>query len=362
MNTVKTVRELRAAVARARSEGKRIGFVPTMGNLHSGHMALVTKAAQRVDFVVASIFVNPLQFGAGEDLDKYPRTLAADQEKLLQAGCHLLFAPSAEEMYPDGMAGQTRVSVPHLAEGLCGASRPGHFEGVATVVSKLFNMVQPDLAVFGQKDFQQLAVIRALVHDLNMPIQIIGEPTVRAADGLALSSRNGFLDEEQRAVAPAAQAIRMPDLRHSHAWRRGWRPFVVVHPPIDGRWRQACAASVMRVKPFHRVGVDPPSGQTPQAPRVFMLVQGNQHRVASLTCITLNKQDRQCAVVEQGELCAPTASQLWRGQRPQVHHGQCSGPKRRQPARQVARITGLRSITTANLAPSGINASSTGIC
>ena len=203
MNTVKTVRELRAAVARARSEGKRIGFVPTMGNLHSGHVALVTKAAQRVDFVVASIFVNPLQFGAGEDLDKYPRTLAADQEKLLQAGCHLLFAPSVEEMYPDGMAGQTRVSVPQLSEGLCGASRPGHFEGVATVVNKLFNMVQPDLAIFGQKDFQQLAVIRALVHDLNLPIQIIGEPTVRAADGLALSSRNGFLSEEQRAIAPA---------------------------------------------------------------------------------------------------------------------------------------------------------------
>ncbi|TWC10650.1 MULTISPECIES: pantoate--beta-alanine ligase [unclassified Pseudomonas] len=202
MNTVKTVRELRAAVARARSEGKRIAFVPTMGNLHSGHVALVTKAAQRADFVVTSIFVNPLQFGAGEDLDKYPRTLAADQEKLLQAGCHLLFAPSVEEMYPDGMAGQTRVSVPQLSEGLCGASRPGHFEGVATVVSKLFNMVQPDLAVFGQKDFQQLAVIRALVHDLNMPIQIIGEPTVRAEDGLALSSRNGFLSPEQRAVAP----------------------------------------------------------------------------------------------------------------------------------------------------------------
>ena len=203
MNTVKTVRELRAAVARARSEGKRIGFVPTMGNLHSGHVALITKATQRVDFVVASIFVNPLQFGAGEDLDKYPRTLAADQEKLLQAGCHLLFAPTVEEMYPDGMAGQTRVSVPQLSEGLCGASRPGHFEGVATVVSKLFNMVQPDLAIFGQKDFQQLAVIRALVHDLNMPIQIIGEPTVRAEDGLALSSRNGYLTPEQRVTAPA---------------------------------------------------------------------------------------------------------------------------------------------------------------
>ena len=203
MNTVKTVRELRAAVARARGEGKRIGFVPTMGNLHSGHAALVTKAAQRADFVVASIFVNPLQFGPSEDLDKYPRTLAADQETLLQAGCHLLFAPSVEEMYPDGMSVQTLVSVPHLSEGLCGASRPGHFEGVATVVSKLFNMVQPDLAVFGQKDFQQLAVIRALVRDLNMPIQIIGEPTVRAADGLALSSRNGYLNEQQRATAPA---------------------------------------------------------------------------------------------------------------------------------------------------------------
>ena len=202
MNTVKTLRELRAAVTHARSAGKRIGFVPTMGNLHSGHAALVAKAAQQADFVVASIFVNPLQFGAGEDLDKYPRTLAADQEKLLQAGCNLLFAPSVEEMYPSGMTGQTRVSVPQLSEGLCGASRPGHFEGVATVVNKLFNMVQPDMAVFGQKDYQQLAVIRAMVHDLNMPIQIIGEPTVRAEDGLALSARNGYLSAEQRAVAP----------------------------------------------------------------------------------------------------------------------------------------------------------------
>lgn len=202
MNTVKTLRELRAAVTHARNAGKRIGFVPTMGNLHAGHATLVTRAAEQADFVVASIFVNPLQFGAGEDLDKYPRTLAADQEKLLVAGCNLLFAPTVDEMYPDGMTVQTRVSVPQLSEGLCGASRPGHFEGVATVVSKLFNMVQPDLAVFGQKDYQQLAVIRAMVRDLNMPIQIIGEPTVRAEDGLALSSRNGYLTEEQRAIAP----------------------------------------------------------------------------------------------------------------------------------------------------------------
>ncbi|HFJ9883448.1 TPA: pantoate--beta-alanine ligase [Pseudomonas aeruginosa] len=203
MNTVKTVRELRAAVARARSEGKRIGFVPTMGNLHAGHAALVKKAGERADFVVVSIFVNPLQFGPSEDLDKYPRTLAADQERLLEAGCHLLFTPTVEEIYPDGMDGQTRILVPGVSEGLCGASRPGHFEGVATVVSKLLNMVQPDLALFGEKDFQQLAVIRKLVRDLNLPVQIFGEPTVRAADGLALSSRNGYLDEQQRAAAPA---------------------------------------------------------------------------------------------------------------------------------------------------------------
>lgn len=207
MNTVKTVRELRAAVARARSEGKRIALVPTMGNLHSGHIALVTKAVQRADFVIASIFVNPLQFGPSEDLASYPRTLAADQEQLLQAGCHLLFTPTVDEMYPHGMAGQTIVRVPVVSEGLCGGSRPGHFDGVSTVVSKLFNMVQPDIAIFGQKDFQQLAVVNALVRDLNMPIQIIGEPTVRAADGLALSSRNGYLSEDQRAAAPALYRV-----------------------------------------------------------------------------------------------------------------------------------------------------------
>jgi pantoate--beta-alanine ligase len=207
MNTVKTVRELRAAVARARGEGKRIALVPTMGNLHSGHIALVTKAVQRADFVIASIFVNPLQFGPNEDLASYPRTLAADQEQLLQAGCHLLFTPTVDEMYPHGMADQTIVRVPVVSEGLCGGSRPGHFDGVSTVVSKLFNMVQPDIAIFGQKDFQQLAVVSALVRDLNMPIQIIGEPTVRAADGLALSSRNGYLNEDQRAAAPALYRV-----------------------------------------------------------------------------------------------------------------------------------------------------------
>lgn len=206
MNTVHTLRELRAAVTEARAAGKRIAFVPTMGNLHDGHASLVRAASQQAEFVVASIFVNPLQFGAGEDLDKYPRTLAADQARLVDAGCNLLFAPTVSEMYPNGMGTQTIVSVPGVSEGLCGDSRPGHFDGVSTVVCKLFNMVQPDIALFGEKDYQQLAVIRSMVRDLNMPIEIIGQPTVRAADGLALSSRNGYLSEAERATAPVLYA------------------------------------------------------------------------------------------------------------------------------------------------------------
>ncbi len=202
MITVHTVEQLRAAIRLARAEGKRVGFVPTMGNLHDGHIALVKRAQDECEFVVASIFVNPLQFGPTEDLDKYPRTLAADQQRLEAAGCTVLFAPSVDQMYPDGQQDQTLVSVPGVSEGLCGASRPGHFTGVATVVCKLFNMVQPDVAVFGEKDFQQLAVIRKMVRDLSLPVTLIGQPTERAADGLALSSRNGYLNEAERAAAP----------------------------------------------------------------------------------------------------------------------------------------------------------------
>ncbi len=218
MKIVTTVADLRAAVMRARGDGKRIGFVPTMGNLHAGHIALVKTAGRHADFVVASIFVNPLQFGPNEDLASYPRTLAADQDELVEAGCHLLFTPSVDEMYPNGQALQTIVQVPGVSEGLCGGSRPGHFNGVSTVVSKLFNMVQPDLAVFGEKDFQQLAVIRTMVRDLNMPIQIIGEPIVRADDGLALSSRNGYLSVEERATAPV---LHRTLLQLSEAIRQG---------------------------------------------------------------------------------------------------------------------------------------------
>ena len=205
MNTINCVAQLRTAVAQARAAGQRIAFVPTMGNLHAGHIALITQAVARADFVVASIFVNPLQFGPNEDLDSYPRTLAADQNKLTDAGCNLLFTPVVEDIYPDGMAEHTIVSVPGVSSGLCGGSRPGHFDGVSTIVCKLLNMVQPDLALFGEKDYQQLAVIRKMVSDLSMPIEICGVPIVRDTDGLALSSRNGYLSAQQRATAPALQ-------------------------------------------------------------------------------------------------------------------------------------------------------------
>lgn len=195
--------ELQNDLTSLRREGKSIAFVPTMGNLHEGHLQLVRRARELADAVVVSIFVNPLQFGANEDLDAYPRTMTADKEALFAEGTQLLFAPNAAEIYPDGMEQQTLVSVPDISETLCGAARPGHFQGVATVVSKLFNIVSPDVALFGQKDFQQLAIIRKMVTDLCMPIEIVGVPTARDLDGLALSSRNGYLTEEQRAKAPA---------------------------------------------------------------------------------------------------------------------------------------------------------------
>ena len=207
MNTVHTINELRSIVAEQRKKGQRIVFVPTMGNLHEGHIALVTEGLTHGDFVITSIFVNPMQFGANEDLDAYPRTLEQDQQKLAEAGNHLVFAPSANEIYPKGMDSQSKVIVPDLTELHCGASRPGHFTGVSTVVTMLFNMVQPDVAVFGEKDYQQLAVIRKMVKDLFMPIVIIGLPTARDADGLAKSSRNGYLTAEERTIAPKLSEI-----------------------------------------------------------------------------------------------------------------------------------------------------------
>ncbi|MBX2808471.1 MAG: pantoate--beta-alanine ligase [Cellvibrionaceae bacterium] len=189
---------LRAALAHERQQRKRISLVPTMGNLHAGHLALVEKAKAHSDRVVTSIFVNPLQFGLNEDWDKYPRTFEADSQKLRKQGCDYLFFPDEGEIYPNGMAAQTRVIVPGMTDRLCGASRPGHFEGVTTVVSKLLNIVQPDVAVFGLKDFQQIAIIRRMVQDLCLPVTIMGGEIVREADGLAMSSRNYFITEAER--------------------------------------------------------------------------------------------------------------------------------------------------------------------
>ena len=202
MDTLTAVDELRGRTGAWRSAGERIAFVPTMGNLHAGHLQLVRHALEHAPHVVVSIFVNPTQFTPGEDFDNYPRTLDSDRQKLEAEGVQLLFAPEVDTLYPGGTQATTRVEVPELSHGLCDDFRPGHFAGVATVVARLFNLVQPDVAVFGEKDYQQLAVIRRLVRDLCWPIRIEGVPTVREADGLAMSSRNQYLGEAERRLAP----------------------------------------------------------------------------------------------------------------------------------------------------------------
>jgi len=203
MDLVDQVAELRRRVRGWRRDGGRVALVPTMGNLHVGHLTLVREARSLTEHTVVSIFVNPLQFGPEEDFPAYPRTLERDRELLAGEGAGLLFAPTTEAVYPRGQTEQTRVEVPGLSDILCGASRPGHFTGVATVVCKLFNMVQPDIAVFGEKDFQQLLVIRRMAEDLSLPVGVRGVETAREPDGLALSSRNGYLTAAERARAPA---------------------------------------------------------------------------------------------------------------------------------------------------------------
>jgi len=201
MQTIHETAELRKVIQAFKQTGKTIAFVPTMGNLHEGHLSLIDAAKEQADIVVASIFVNPMQFGENEDLDAYPRTFEADSQGLATRGCEILFAPNAKEIYPNGTQVETRVDVPALVDHHCGASRPGHFIGVATVVTKLFNMVQADVAIFGEKDFQQLAVIRKMAQDLCMPIRIIGVPISREPSGLARSSRNGYLSAEEKTKA-----------------------------------------------------------------------------------------------------------------------------------------------------------------
>lgn len=219
-----SIEELRTILHSIREQNRPIGLVPTMGNLHQGHLSLLEMARRESGFVVTSIFVNPLQFGPREDLQAYPRTPREDRETLARAGCDLLFIPGTEEMYPNGLHSHCSVSVLEVSKDLCGNSRPGHFEGVATVVSKLFNIVQPNVAIFGQKDYQQLAVIRAMAQDLNFPVRILGAPTVRAADGLALSSRNGYLSPAERNIAPSCTKI-------SRGWWKPLREARRIFPP-----------------------------------------------------------------------------------------------------------------------------------
>lgn len=203
MRVIETVAKLRLIVQEWKQQGLTVGFVPTMGNLHRGHLSLIDIAKQKADKVVCSVFVNPLQFGPDEDFDRYPRTFEQDKKLLSEQGADLMFFPDVVDVYPNGEAQQTLVKVPaELTDLLEGASRPGHFDGVSTVVLKLFNMVQPDCAVFGQKDFQQLRVIQTMVDDLSLPIKVVAAPIARDNDGLALSSRNQYLTEEQRQIAP----------------------------------------------------------------------------------------------------------------------------------------------------------------
>ncbi len=202
MQTITTIAELRLSVRKQKAPGRVIGLVPTMGNLHAGHLQLVKEAQKKCDWIICSIFVNPLQFGPDEDLDAYPRTLDEDLALLEAYQCDCLFCPDSGEVYPRGLQSQSVVRVPDLGEAYCGRSRPGHFDGVTTVVSKLFNLCQPDLAFFGLKDFQQYLIIRKMVADLHFPVSVVGVETVREPDGLAMSSRNNYLDTEDRRRAP----------------------------------------------------------------------------------------------------------------------------------------------------------------
>jgi len=225
METVTTIAAVREHVRRWHAEGRRVAFVPTMGNLHAGHVSLIDMARRHGDRFVASIFVNPMQFGPNEDFAHYPRTPTQDAHMLADAGCDLMFMPDVAEIYPNGSARATRVDVPGLSSILDGEFRPGHFEGVATIVAKLFHIVDPDIAVFGEKDFQQLTIIRRMVADLCMPVTIIAAPTVREPDGLAMSSRNQYLTDEERRTAPVIHQLLLAAVERLRA---GGRDFAAI--------------------------------------------------------------------------------------------------------------------------------------
>ena len=243
MQTATTIRAVRTQVAQWRAANERVVFVPTMGNLHAGHVSLIEAARRHGKRFVASIFVNPMQFGPNEDFAHYPRTPTQDAKMLADAGCDLMFCPEVSEIYPNGAENATRVEVPGISDILCGEYRPGHFEGVATVVAKLFNIVDADVAIFGEKDFQQLTVIRRMVADMCLRVAIVGAPTVREPDGLAMSSRNQYLDDAQRKLAPA---IYRELKRAVAALQAGVRDY----PQVEGAGRAALDGAGFRTDYF----------------------------------------------------------------------------------------------------------------
>lgn len=252
METIRQVDEMQLRALALRDKGQRIAFVPTMGYLHEGHLSLVRAARQHGDVVVLSIFVNPAQFGAGEDFDSYPRDLRRDSAMAQEAGVDIVFSPEAADMYPDGYA--TSVHVDGITETLCGASRPGHFDGVTTVVSKLFGIVQPHAALLGMKDFQQLAVVRRMAIDLNMPVEIIGMPIIREADGLAMSSRNKNLSAKMRHQALAlSESIRSA----TSAARQGETDASKIVEKVKHRISQEQDARIDYVKICHAITLEP---------------------------------------------------------------------------------------------------------
>lgn len=271
MRTVGDLRALRACIRAWKQEGQRIGFVPTMGNLHAGHFSLVELARRQADRVVASVFVNPTQFGPGEDFARYPRTLAEDSVGLVEHNCDLLFAPSVEVMYPFGAEHAMRTHVPEVGDTLEGAHRPGHFDGVATVVAKLFAMVEPDVAVFGQKDWQQLLVVRRLARELAFPLEIVAAPIVRDEDGLALSSRNRYLDGHQR--------TRAPELHATLEWMR--------ESFVDGHARAAIEGAAMRR--LERAGFKPDYAVVRRAEDLAVPAEGERAGLMALVAARLGE-------------------------------------------------------------------------
>jgi pantoate--beta-alanine ligase len=265
METVTTIAAVRQHVRRWRSEGHRVAFVPTMGNLHPGHVSLIEMARSHGDRFIASIFVNPMQFGPNEDFAHYPRTPTQDARMLADAGCDLMFMPDVAEIYPNGSERATRVDVPGLSSILDGEFRPGHFEGVATVVAKLFHIVEPDVAVFGEKDFQQLTIIRRMVADLVMPISIIAAPTVRDPDGLAMSSRNQYLTDEERKKAPLIHQLLLAAVARLQA---GDRDFAA----IERKGLEALVAGGFRPDYFAVRRADELGSPEPDTPHFVILV------------------------------------------------------------------------------------------